>query len=381
MSERKPAPPTPPDARDDEWERCHLYALTAEIGWCGCGWPGAAYDLVRDLLAHFHDRDGRDVVQMVGSEAAAQIVLYRLQQAHLIDHGTSVTSSWMTDKGRYALYLMRRHPHAELEQGAGFPACFDWREGTGCPDECWVPGPDVPPEPPRRTLDELMAEAKRESDEVRSRMSPAERAMCDQVDAQMTSMMLWGAPVPPPDAGPSKFTGFAGLLDDMAALTPLVKPQRDRPAESTGGQLDADAIDRAMRDMWNSPLFGPPPDPRPATGSTATGLFDALGGVTPASKAWPAGPDASARVVEWVLRTDEAANGPLGRAKWAPVDCICPWPWPTADGHVRLDCPRYEAPPKPVVGRNPYTECRRVDNTWIHASVHTCPLHARGQRR
>jgi hypothetical protein len=56
MSERRPAPPTLPDERDDEWERCHLYALTDEIGWCGLApgrWDTGAGISWRDLVRHY----------------------------------------------------------------------------------------------------------------------------------------------------------------------------------------------------------------------------------------------------------------------------------------------------------------------------------------
>lgn len=72
-------------------------------------------------------------------------------------------------------------------------------------------------------------------------------------------------------------------------------------------------------------------------------------------------PHESARVLDWVLRN--------------------PWPWPTAGGHVRLDCPHYKAPAKPIVGRNPQIGCRKVDATWVHGRPHDCPIHARGTWR
>ena len=149
---------------------------------------------------------------------------------------------------------------------------------------------------------------------------------------------------------------------------------------------------------------GPPKPPEPA-GATSTGLFSALGGVTPSAPDWgaeldrvwndtalrppdgtptPAPPrlawGGSSPVLDWRLRTDEAANGPLGRAQWAPAGCTCPWPWPMDGEHVRLDCPHRREPAKPVVGRSAFTECHKTDGTWVHAKPHDgCPNWTRGR--
>src|SRR5207302_9419573 len=69
----------PDDARDTDWERCHLYALFADnITGCGCNQPETAYYLVRDILdlVPFHD-DGNwlKVQALIGSDGAFQIVI------------------------------------------------------------------------------------------------------------------------------------------------------------------------------------------------------------------------------------------------------------------------------------------------------------------
>lgn len=181
------------------------------------------------------------------------------------------------------------------------------------------------------------------------------------------------APVEPP---PSKFTASPGALDGMAALTPLVKPDRDAPPPGETAFRPMLPPMSVGDPVWVAMPYGPPPAAEPPRSGT-TGLFDALGGVVPGSPPRTVfGP--LDRTLDWMLRTDEAANGPLGRAQWAPAGCICPWPWPL-EGHVRLDCPHYEAPARPVVGANPYTECRRVDGTWVHGGPeHTCPRWVRG---
>lgn len=161
---------------------------------CGCGWSDAAYTLIRDLLDHFHDRDERNIIEMIGGHAAAQIVLYRLQDADLIDHGTSVTSSWITDKGRYARHLMHKHP--ALVEHAGYPDCWD-HERDRCPEQCWTPPADVPEQPPGPSTDELMARIRQEADEARARME---------------SYLLFGTPEPPEVVGePGALMRGAGI--------------------------------------------------------------------------------------------------------------------------------------------------------------------------
>lgn len=202
--------PDEPCERDEQWELNHLHTLIYdEIGMCGCGWSDAAYDLIRDLLDHFHDRDQRNIVEMIGGHAAAQIVLYRLQDADLIDHGTSVTSSWITGKGRYARHLMHKHP--ALVEHAGYPDCWDNERGR-CPEQCWTPPAGVPEQPPGPSTDELMARLQREADEARARMNPIERAIHDETDARMESYLLFGTPEPPEVVGePGALMRGAGI--------------------------------------------------------------------------------------------------------------------------------------------------------------------------
>lgn len=127
--------------------------------------------------------------------------------------------------------------------------------------------------------------------------------------------------------------------------------------------------------LWNEMLYGSP-KPEPATGSTVTGLFDALGGVVPGARA-----DPTETVMNAIVAGEVRAGRPVAGSTWAPVGCTCPWPWPMSDGsHILTSCPHYEPPPKPVVGRSAFTECRRVDGTWVHSKPHDgCPTWTRGR--
>jgi hypothetical protein len=232
--------------RDEDWELSHLYGLFEEIDMCGCGWPGDAYTLVRDLLDHFHNRDDRDVVEMIGSTGAAQLVLRRLDRAGLIDHGTRVTSSWMTDKGRYARHLMHKHPTYGCLDLTGYPDCFDHDLGC-CPGECWTPTADVPPEPPRPTMEELMATVKQEADEALAQLDPLARSMYEEIAARMDSQMLFGTPEPP-DVVPEP-----GALARGAGI--------DLEAEAAGLRKRIDAARRAGTVDLLSRIAGPTPAP------------------------------------------------------------------------------------------------------------------------
>lgn len=230
------------------------------------------------------------------------------------------------------------------------------------------------PDEPKHTYDEIMTRLHEEVEADRAAMSPAEREASDMV----TNMLLYGQHPAPPN-GPTKFAGFGGLLDDAVALTPLVKPVRDRPVPQFDppayGYLLPPAGSPEGTAMWNEMLYGAP-TPEPPAGSTATGLFDALGGVVPGAR-----PDPTEAVMNAIVAGEVRAGRPVAGSTWAPVGCTCPWPWPMGDGrHILASCPHYEPPPKPVVGRNPQIGCRKVDASWIHGRPHDCPIHARGAR-
>ena len=120
---------------DDDLD--HLYQLTHDLGFCGCGDPESVYNLVRDLLALFeekwsdkakqNDAHWREVSQQItdrigGGEGVYYAVLYFTDRAGLIEHGGSIGGSWLTAKGKHYLGLMRLHEYADME-GPGGLAC------------------------------------------------------------------------------------------------------------------------------------------------------------------------------------------------------------------------------------------------------------------
>lgn len=97
----------------------HLNSLVFDrdgLRFCGCGNPDAAYALVRDLLslAPFFDHPS-EVRERIGGPGVEDLVLYSLDGAGLIEHGTGIGGSWLTAKGRHYLALMRRYEWDDIE--------------------------------------------------------------------------------------------------------------------------------------------------------------------------------------------------------------------------------------------------------------------------
>jgi len=117
----------------------HLYALVYDdLHLCGCGQPDAAIDLIRRLLnlAPFYDDPAAVDAEFGGNAGAKHIVLSVLDDAGLIEHGGSITSSWPTAKGRAVRRLLTMASTASVDDllaGVGYP-----HNGEHCPGECWA---------------------------------------------------------------------------------------------------------------------------------------------------------------------------------------------------------------------------------------------------
>lgn len=127
---------------------CHLYkVLHSDMPSCGCGDPEAADRLVIGLLTVFADGQpdrAQRVQELIGgTDGAQQIVLASLDHAGLIDHGSSVWASWLTDRGKWVLWAVEQVGGADgltcqLDE-VGFPHEWD-REAQAmqpCTDDCW----------------------------------------------------------------------------------------------------------------------------------------------------------------------------------------------------------------------------------------------------
>ena len=120
--------------RDDTLD--HLYKVFfADLGMCGCNHPGAAYELIRDLLALaplHEDEHWRLARTLTGNDAAHHIIMSTLDNAGLMEHGSSLDSAWLTGKGAWCLAAMRTVDFDEVSKDGGYP-----HDGGDCTGACW----------------------------------------------------------------------------------------------------------------------------------------------------------------------------------------------------------------------------------------------------
>lgn len=306
--------------RDAEFELQHLYALFyGDLEICGCNMPWEAYNLVRDILAHFAqdhaDRDYHEIDRLVGHPGAVHLVLCQLDNVGLLEHAGTIGGAWLTEKGRCALEWMRRHEwessewnmeHPDGVDDVGYP--HDGKDE--CTDACWVPSKPPKPQP---TTDELLERVRVETEQARAAMSPLQRIAYDQYTAMVESIALFGSPEPPILPEPRPLSRGAGI--DIAAEAAKSIRARLNPA---GGWVQA-LLDEAAT-LGNSPL------------------------------------ENAAKQMADLLR-EQKQRGSLFRDRLGPDD---------PDDRL------------PSGGRNVYIGCREIDGTYIHGDPHDCPKWARG---
>lgn len=130
----------------DEHTIKHLYRVFyRNLRMSGSGTPATALVMIRDILAlcPFHDDGPRKraaLSGLIGTDGAVHFVLSVLVDADLIEYGSSITSSWITDTGRWVLCALRRAPDLEMlldqMQEIGGPNHYE------CDSGCWK----LPPE-------------------------------------------------------------------------------------------------------------------------------------------------------------------------------------------------------------------------------------------
>ena len=143
----------------------HLYKLFTDVPGCGCGDPEAAWRLTYRVVRYFWEKNrhldqqiestgmtdrvsavlslknwtplpGPNLSEILPDPGARQIILGALQDAELIDHGTSFYSSWLTDKGKWFIRA--------VEDQGGIEGLNDRLEFCGlpqhtgeCTEYCW----------------------------------------------------------------------------------------------------------------------------------------------------------------------------------------------------------------------------------------------------
>lgn len=95
------------------------------LHFCGCGLPEEALRLVTDLLtlAPWHDAGNAVGERIGGEDGTRHLVMYLIDGAGLIEHGGSITGSWLTDDGVRFLNAMQTLD-TEVVMDAGY-SCSD----------------------------------------------------------------------------------------------------------------------------------------------------------------------------------------------------------------------------------------------------------------
>lgn len=100
--------------------------LIDELGICGCGSPEEAYKAVHEMLKRAETRD--EII--TPDEPHVLFMAYMLDRLEFLEHGTSIYSSWLTDKGErllVALDIFKKKYD------------YDWQAASDdIPNEFWV---------------------------------------------------------------------------------------------------------------------------------------------------------------------------------------------------------------------------------------------------
>ena len=102
---------------DDEvvsWQSHLDYICIERLGTCGCGCVEMTAEYVRDILRLIKHADlgRRELLEFFGGdERVLYFVLYSLDDRGLLEHGSEISFSWLTDDGELML--------ADLERALG----------------------------------------------------------------------------------------------------------------------------------------------------------------------------------------------------------------------------------------------------------------------
>ena len=74
--------------------------LIHELGICGCGCPEEAYKAVHEMFKSFKNYD-RNTIDL--DDPHRLFMAYTLDHLEFLEHGSSIYSAWLTDKGEELL--------------------------------------------------------------------------------------------------------------------------------------------------------------------------------------------------------------------------------------------------------------------------------------
>lgn len=113
----------------------HLYKIIWEdLPLCGCGNPEAGVALAHELLKLAPLYEHREeVISLLPAEGVYYMVLGSLDEAGLLEHGSNISGSWLTPKGKWLLQALNAEPDFAALDEIGLP-----HDGGDCTDTCWL---------------------------------------------------------------------------------------------------------------------------------------------------------------------------------------------------------------------------------------------------
>ncbi len=101
------------------------FDLYNELGICGCGCPGEAYERVYEMLVRAHNREKLVTVPDDHPACGFQYFMaYILDDRGFIEHGFNIDNAWIAQKGKAAIEfieLIRPHDYEYAEDLNGNP--------------------------------------------------------------------------------------------------------------------------------------------------------------------------------------------------------------------------------------------------------------------
>jgi len=93
------------------FEECYKFFKYEKIGLCGCGDPDSVMDKIRVLLKIIRDNKEEQLQEAFGvsniyDNELLLFMIYILNDKDILEHGTGVGGSWLTEEGRMLLYVL-----------------------------------------------------------------------------------------------------------------------------------------------------------------------------------------------------------------------------------------------------------------------------------
>ncbi len=84
------------------------------MGFCGCYDDELMEDVIAVLMAFDADKPPHySTLPISGPDKYRELILHAMDNAGLIEHGTSIRGSWLTDKGKEVLQTVKKNQGLE----------------------------------------------------------------------------------------------------------------------------------------------------------------------------------------------------------------------------------------------------------------------------